>query len=472
MAEHGFWEWDKEEAETDVGTSFASMAAVPEEEGVDAYSIVLEAVRARVTGEALLTSAQLLDPSAADREKILQAARQEAHRYASSAASKGLPPLPGDADRVAEMVVEDMVGWGPLAEYMADDQVEEIFVNGPDEIYVVYAGEPKRKVGSHFRSAAHLWNFFFDKLDRAGGSRTISTKTPWLDGRLPDGSRFHGIRPPLVANRPNLVVTIRRFRPVARTLDQMVGLGTMPLDVAAFLRAAVESQCNVVVSGGTASGKTTFLNCCGSILDEDERIITIEDTPELAIPVQNWVQLVTREASEGVQEVTMHDLVRHALRMKPDRIWLGEARGPEMAAILTAANTGHEGVMFTVHADDVHATLTRIETLVLMAEGAGNLPLWAVRYNIATALHLIVHLSRRRLPDGSEVRRVTGIGEVSDQLQGEQIVVEPLWEWDPSAGSGQAAGELAWQEFYPSDRLSERLRSRAGFDFGKEIGRL
>jgi pilus assembly protein CpaF len=209
-----------------------------------------------------------------------------------------------------------------------------------------------------------------------------------------------------------------------------------------------------------------MLNAMGSALDADERIITIEDTPELQIPVPNWVQLVTREASEGVQEVTMHGLVRHALRMKPDRIWLGEARGPEMAAILTAANTGHEGVQFTVHADDVHATLTRIETLVLMAEGASSLPLWTVRYNIATALHLIVHLSRQRLPDGSEVRRVTGIGEVSDQLQGERIVVEPLWEWD-----GQA-GELGWQEFYPSDRLSGRLRSRAGFDFGKEIGGL
>jgi pilus assembly protein CpaF len=283
---------------------------------------------------------------------------------------------------------------------------------------------------------------------------------------LPDGSRFHGIRPPLVANRQNLVVTIRRFRPVARTLAEMVDLGTMPGPVAAFLEAAVRARCNIVVSGGTATGKSTCLNACGSVLDADERIITIEDTPELQIPVSNWVQLVTREASEGVQAVQMHDLVRHALRMKPDRIWLGEARGPEMAAILTAANTGHEGVMFTVHADDVHATLTRIETLVLMAEGAANLPLWAVRVNIAAALHLIVHLTRRRLADGSEVRKVTGIGEVSNQLQGEQIVVEPLWEWN------EGAGRLAWSQFYPSGPLNERLVSRAGFEFQKEIGGL
>jgi pilus assembly protein CpaF len=461
----GFWQWDGEQPETDMGATFASMAVAPDD-GVDPYDVLLEDVRQRVTSEALLTTAQLLDPKPADREKLLEAARQEAHKYASSYASRGLPPLPGDPERVAEMIVTDMVGWGPLAAYMEDDGVEEIFINGPDEIYVVFAGKPKEKVGSRFRSADHLWNFFFDKLDRAGGSRTISTKIPWLDGRLPDGSRFHGIRPPLVANRDNLVVTIRRFRPVAKSLDEMVQLGSMPPDVAVFLKAAVKSQCNIVVSGGTSSGKTSFLVACGSVLDQDERIITIEDTPELQIPVPNWVQLVTREASEGVQAVEMHDLVRHALRMKPDRIWLGEARGPEMAAILTAANTGHEGVQFTVHADDVHATLTRIETLVLMAEGAGNLPLWAVRYNIATALHLIVHLSRRRLPDGSEVRRVTGIGEVNDQLQGEQIVVEPLWEWD------NKAGELRWSEFYPSNQLSERLKTRAGFDFGKEIGGL
>jgi pilus assembly protein CpaF len=367
-------------------------------------------------------------------------------------------------DDVAGMIVDDMVGWGPLAAYMADDQVEEIFINGPQEIYVVYAGQPKQRVTSRFRSADHLWDFFFDKLDRAGGSRTISAKIPWLDGRLPDGSRFHGIRPPLVANRQNLVVTIRRFRPVARTLLEMVDLGTIPGPAAAFLEAAVRSRCNIALSGGTATGKSTMLNACGSLLDDDERVITIEDTPELQIPVANWVQLVTREASEGVQAVEMHDLVRHALRMKPDRIWLGEARGPEMSAILTAANTGHEGVMFTVHADDVHATLTRIETLVLMAEGASNLPLWAVRVNIATALDLIVHLTRRRLDDGSEVRKVTGIGEVSRQLQGEQIVVEPLWEWD------EEAGELAWSQFFPSGSLNQRLVSRTGFEFQKEIG--
>jgi pilus assembly protein CpaF len=156
----------------------------------------------------------------------------------------------------------------------------------------------------------------------------------------------------------------------------------------------------------------------------------------------------------------MAALVRHALRMKPDRIWLGEARGPEMAAILTAANTGHDGVSFTVHADDVYATLTRIETLV--QEGKPGLPLRAIRLNIATALHLVVHLSRLRQADGSETRRVTGIGEVRDRLEGDEIVVESLWEWD---------GErLVWTHNFPSESLRRRLSERAGFDFRREMG--
>jgi pilus assembly protein CpaF len=358
-------------------------------------------------------------------------------------------------------VVDDVLGWGPLAALMADEEVEEIFINGPAEIWVVRAGQPKERVPERFADGADLRRFFSRKLDRAGGQRPISTKTPWADGRLEDGSRFHGILPPLVANRDNLVVTIRRFRPVAKTLGEMVSLGTMPEVVGCFLAAAVRARLNVVVSGGTSSGKTTLLNACGSALERLERVVSGEDTPELQIPVDNWVQLVTREASEGVEPVTLADLVRHALRMKPDRIWLGEARGPEMAAILTAANTGHEGVMFTVHADDVRSTLTRIETLV--QEGKSGLPLRAIRVNVATALHLVVHLTRVRLADGSETRRVTGIGEVTDRLEGGsrgdggEIVVEPLWVWK--------GDELAWTGNYPSRVLQARLRERSGFDF-------
>jgi pilus assembly protein CpaF len=197
------------------------------------------------------------------------------------------------------------------------------------------------------------------------------------------------------------------------------------------------------------------------VLDEDERLVTIEDTPELQIPLSNWIQLTTREPSEGVIGVEMADLVRHALRMKPDRIWLGEARGPEMAAILTAANTGHDGVMFTVHADDVWSTLTRIETLV--QEGKPNLPVRAIRVNVAVAIHLIVHLSRMRLEDGSETRRVTGIAEVRDRLEGDRIVVEPLWELGDEG--------LSWTSNHVSQALSRRLLDRTGLEFGRLVER-
>lgn len=456
-----FWNWEDERPEEGLeGGSFSDvMTAAAAAEAPDPYAFVLDSVRERIRNEGLLSAAQLEAPGEEEEQLVRDMAVEVAEKYASTAASRNMPRMDSDPDTVAKRVVDDVLGWGPLAELMSDSSVEEIFINGPHEIWVVKAGRPKELVSARFIDAGDLRRFFARKLDRAGGQRPISTKTPWADGRLEDGSRFHGIMPPLVANRDNLVVTIRRFRPVAKALDDMVELGSMPETVARFIQAGVKARLNIVVAGGTASGKTTFLNACGSVLEEDERVVTIEDTPELQVPVPNWVQLVTREESEGVEGVAMADLVRHALRMKPDRIWLGEARGPEMAAILTAANTGHEGVMFTVHADDVWATLTRIETLV--QEGKPGLPLRAIRLNIATALHLVVHLSRIRLADGSETRRVTGIGEVRDRLEGDEIVVEPLWEWDDD--------ELQWTQNYPTPVLQERLERRGGFDFRAQV---
>ena len=455
-----FWNWEGEEAEQDVETTFHDvMTAAAASEAGDPYAFVLEQVRDRIRGT--FSAAQL---EGADREveqEVGRIALEVAEHYASTAASRNLPRLEQEPQAVARRVVDDVLGWGPLAELMSDPQVEEIFINGPRDIWAVRAGRPKERTGVTFLDAGELRRFFSRKLDRAGGQRPISTKKPWADGRLEDGSRFHGIMPPLVANRENLVVTIRRFRPVAQTLDEIVRLGSMPDAVARFVEAAVRARCNIVVSGGTASGKTTYLNACGSVLAQDERIVTIEDTPELQVPIDNWVQLVTREESEGIEAVSMAHLVRHALRMKPDRIWLGEARGPEMAAILAAANTGHEGVMFTVHADDVWSTLTRIETLV--QEGKGNLPQRTIRYNIATALHLVIHLSRVRLEDGSEMRRVTGVGEVRERLEGDQIVAEPLWEWD------YQTGELRWTQGFPSRGLQDRLRQRTGYDFREQV---
>lgn len=456
----GFWDWgDGREEELPVPSFHDVMEAARAVEVGDPYAYILDTVRERIRAGGLLTAAQLDHPGEEEEELVRRLALEAARDYAASAASRGLPRLAEEPEAVARRVVDDILGWGPLAELMTDEAVEEIFINGPDEIWVVRAGRPKERTRLRFADAGELRRFFNRKLDRAGGHRGLSAKTPWADGRLEDGSRFHGIMPPLVANRDNLVVTIRRFRPVAKRLEEMVRLGTMPEEVGRFIEAAVRARLNVVVSGGTASGKTTFLNACGSALEADERVVSIEDTPELQVPVENWVQLVTREASEGVEAVTMADLVRHALRMKPDRIWLGEARGPEMAAILTAANTGHEGVMFTVHADDVWATLTRIETLV--QEGKPGLPLRAIRLNIATALHLVVHLARIRLPDGSETRRVMGVGEVRDRLEGEEIVVEPLWD--------RKGGALAWTGNFPSEPLRRRLLERAGYDFRKEV---
>jgi pilus assembly protein CpaF len=460
-----FWDWSDRSTRQrmDEGGFSDTVMAAAAAEADDPYTYVLETVRERIRKGGMLSAAQLEHAGEQEERLVHDLALEVARDYAASAASRNLPRLDSEPEAVACRVVDDVLGWGPLAELMTDPEVEEIFINGPHEIWVVRAGRPKELLRARFADAGELRRFFNRKLDRAGGHRPISTKTPWADGRLEDGSRFHGIAPPLVANRENLVVTIRRFRPVAKTLDEIVRLGSMPPAVGRFIEAAVRSRLNIVVSGGTASGKTTFLNACGSVLAEDERIVTIEDTPELQVPVPNWVQLVTREESEGLEGVPMAALVRHALRMKPDRIWLGEARGPEMGAILTAANTGHEGVQFTVHADDVWATLTRIETLV--QEGKPGLPLRAIRLNIATALHLVVHLSRVRLSDGSETRRVSGIGEVRDRLEGEEIVAEMLWAWDPEAE------DLRWTRNFPTESLRGRLQRRAGYDFREEVGR-
>jgi pilus assembly protein CpaF len=290
-----FWNWDDRPTRERLDDGFSDvMTAVAAGEAPDPYIFVLETVRERIRRGGILSAAQLEHAGEAEEQLVLDLALEVARGYAATAAGRSLPRLEDDPEAVARRVVDDVLGWGALADLMADETVEEIFVNGPDAIWVVRAGRPKERVPARFADAGELRRFFNRKLDRSGGQRPISTKTPWADGRLEDGSRFHGIAPPLVANYESLVVTIRRFRPVARSLEEMVRLGSVPEEVARFVRAAVAARFNIVVAGGTASGKTTFLNACGSALPPDERVVSIEDTPELQIPVDNWVQLVTR----------------------------------------------------------------------------------------------------------------------------------------------------------------------------------
>ena len=288
-------------------------------------------------------------------------------------------------------------------------------------------------------------------------------KTPWRDHRLRDGSRVHVIMDPLVSNLNygGIAITIRRFRSVARSLDDMVTLGSLTTQAAKFLRAAVQGHLNMAISGGTGTGKTTLLQAMTNEIDKQDRVISVEDTPELQLGhLPNWIALITREKAEGVEAVTMADNVRHCLRMRPKRILLGEARGPEMIAILEAMNTGHEGCMFTVHADDAYRTLQRVETLYLKG-GMGNVPLLAIRREIASALSLIVNIGIFRNPDGREIRRVKEISYVTGGVEGELITHEPIFQWMFERGKGEWAGRLVYTDAAPMNlihRLEERVR--------------
>jgi pilus assembly protein CpaF len=433
------------------------------------YDVVLEAVKDDLKNGRRLTPSAYDNPTDDDYAVVTEVARRQVQTYNLGAPSRGLPLLvegsesemASEVERIAKRITEDVLGWGPIAPYMEDPVVEEIFINGHDSIYVQRAGQFPQKVDSAFRSEYALRMFINNKLDYGSGGRGVTVRTPWRDHRLRDGSRVHVIMDPLVSNLGfgGIAITIRRFRSVARSLDDMVKLGSVTAQAAKFLRAAVKSQLNIAVSGGTGTGKTTFLTVLTSEIDVKDRVITVEDTPELHLHhLPNWVALVTREQSEGLDAVTMADNVRHCLRMRPKRIMLGEARGPEMIAILEAMNTGHDGCMFTVHADDAYRTLQRVETLYLKG-GMGNVPLLAIRREIAQALNLIVNIGVFRLPDGREIRRVKEINYVTGSVEGESITHEPIFQWTYERGKEEWTGRLAFTGACPS-KLARRLEDR------------
>jgi len=312
--------------------------------------------------------------------------------------------LLGQATReeLAARIVRDTVGLGPLEVLLADPSVEEVMVNGPGEVYVERAGRIE-EVDVHFPDEEDLRNAIERILAPLG--RRIDELSPMVDARLADGSRVNVVIPPLAVDGPAL--SIRRFgasRPGARELVERGSLGAAQCEL---LEQAVAGRRSVLVSGGTGAGKTTLLNALSGFIDSGERIVTIEDAAELRLQQRHVVRLESRPASvEGKGEVTVRDLLRNALRMRPDRIVIGEVRGPEALDLLTALNTGHEGALSTLHANSAADALSRLETLALMA-GVG-LPHEAIAEQVQRGVDLVVHVERRL--DGS--RRVAEIGEV------------------------------------------------------------
>lgn len=328
-------------------------------------------------------------------------------------------PIGDERDALRRAVVNELLGFGPLQDLLDDPGVSEIMVNGFDEIWVERAGVIELTDRS-FESEDQLL-VVIDRMVRSSGRR-VDQSSPMVDARLPDGSRLNVILPPLAVDGP--AVTVRKFTSAGLTSDDLVASSTLSPEAAEFLGDAVASRMNILVSGGTGTGKTTVLNILSTFIDRDERVVTIEDAVELTLRLPNLVRLEARPGnSEGAGEVNVRELVRNSLRMRPNRIIVGEVRSGETIDMLQAMNTGHDGSMSTGHANSPRDMLSRLETMVLMA--GVDLPLRAIREQIAAAVDLIVQQSR--LKDGT--RKITHITEVQG-MEGDVIVMQDVFVFE------------------------------------------
>jgi len=346
-----------------------------------------------------------------------------------------------DRERLAREISDDVFGYGPLEQLIADQTVSEIMVNGHSEIWIERDGL-LAPTGLQFADDAQLRRIINKMVGQVG--RRIDESSPMVDARLPDGSRVNAIIAPLSLSGP--LLTIRRFSAERYDLAELVRIGTMSQQSCDFLCSCIKAELNILISGGTGTGKTTMLNALSAAVPDRDRIVTIEDAAELQLKQRHTLRLESRPKNiEGEGEVSIRDLVRNALRMRPDRIIVGEVRGPEALDMLQAMNTGHEGSLSTIHANSPRDALSRLETMVLMA--GYDLPLRAIRHNVSSALDLIVQIER--LDDGT--RHVTAISEVQ-RMEGEVITLQPLFEFriERFTEEGKIIGDLLPTGLRPS----------------------
>jgi len=352
-----------------------------------------------------------------------------------------------ERQRLFEQIAAEILGYGPLEPFLADETITEIMVNGPKNIYIERKGKIEH-TNATFESNDHLMRII-DRIIAPLGRR-IDESQPYQDARLPDGSRVNAVIPPLSLVGP--VLTIRKFSRVPLTVENLISFGTVTPEAIEFLSACVKAKTNIVVSGGTGSGKTTLLNILSSFIPNDERIVTIENAAELQLRQEHVVTIETRPPNiEGKGEITIRDMVINALRMRPDRIIVGECRGAEALDMLQAMNTGHDGSMTTLHSNSPRDTLARLETMVLMA--GFDLPHRAIREQIASALNLIVHQERMR--DGS--RKIVNITEIQG-MEGEVITMSDIFVFEKQGiENGKVIGRLIPTGLRP--KFMERLES-------------
>lgn len=344
-------------------------------------------------------------------------------------------------------------GYGPITELLNDDNITEIMVNSPNEVFVEIDGKIERDMSVSFINDRHIIRTIERLIEPSG--KTIDVNKPMVDARLNDGSRFNAIIPPL-SDGP--VMTIRKFRKNIVTMEDLIRNGTLTPYMARFLEAAVKAKLNIIISGAAGAGKTSVLNILGEYIDDKERIITIEDVRELRLNKSNLVSLETRSANyDGVGEVTMRSLVRNAMRMRPDRIIVGEVRGNEAYDMLQVMNTGHDGSITTIHANNVKDAMTRLETMVLM-DGL-EVPIRAMREYINNAVDLVVHIARMR--DGR--RKITNISELVG-VKNEELVLKTIFDFRNEGLNDKniVQGEFVLEKYVP--KVLDKIRNEGIYD--------
>lgn len=351
-------------------------------------------------------------------------------------------------DELIAAVTDEILGYGPIEPLLQDPTVSEVMVNSPDTVYFEKEGRlylsPIR-----FRDNSHITRIIERILAPLG--RRVDESSPMVDARLPDGSRVNIIVPPVSPKSPTL--TIRKFRSDKMTMDDLVTTGTFTSDLTEFMRACVQAKLNTIISGGTGSGKTTLLNALSGYIPDTERIVTIEDPTELKLQQAHVVTLEARPASlEGRGEVSQRDLLRNCLRMRPDRIIVGEVRGSEAFDMMQAMNTGHEGSISTVHANTPRDAIARIENMILMA--SLDLPSRAIREQIASALHIVLQISR--MSDGT--RKLTHVSEVAG-MEGQVVTMQDIFRFEQTGVDGEGRVKGVFKSTGIRPKFAEKFES-------------